>query len=97
MEWFAENDPDWPRLQISPDELIRLLVAFHLNAFGYLADGKTGGATSLYRLGSKFPHQCLNPCATFHGQDGALAFRCVTSSLQTSSAWQSLAQPFTLS
>ena len=40
-----------------------------------LADGKTGGATSLYLLGSKFSHRCINPTAVFHGQDGTLAFR----------------------
>eukprot|EP00966_Prymnesium_polylepis_P232644 5380542-Prymnesium_polylepis.1 len=59
------------------DDLVRLLIAFALNAFGMLADGKTGGATSLYLLGSKFSHRCLNPSFVFHGQDGTLAFRAI--------------------
>ena len=52
-------------------------VIFALNAFGFLADGATGGATTLYWAGSKFTHRCLKPNACFHGDDGKLSFRAV--------------------
>lgn len=71
--WCRENDPECAGIPL--EDLERLLCAFTLNGFGYLADGKTGGLTSLYQLGSKFTHRCIDPSVTFHGQDGALAFR----------------------
>lgn len=60
---------------VSEEEMVRLLVAFSLNAFGGVADGRTCGRTSLYLLGSKFSHRCIRPTAVFHGEKGTLAFR----------------------
>ena len=48
--------------------LERVLCVFALNAFGYLADGLTGGATSLYPRSAKFTHRCLSPSVVFHGR-----------------------------
>ncbi|KAL1521413.1 hypothetical protein AB1Y20_021077 [Prymnesium parvum] len=76
-EWCVAHDAEWARVGMAREQLERLLVACALNAFGYLADGRTGGATSLYLLGSKFTHRCIDPAAVFHGQEGMLAFRTI--------------------
>ena len=60
---------------LSAAELLSAAVAFSLNAFGYLADGTTGGATTVYWAASKFTHRCLCPNAVFHGDAGRLSFR----------------------
>ena len=58
-------------------ELLSAAMVFSLNAFGYLADGTTGGATTVFWAASKFTHRCLRPNAVFHGDAGRLTFRAV--------------------
>jgi hypothetical protein len=74
-DWAAANDPACAALPLS--ELVHALVVFDLNAFGMLNDGRTGGRSSLFLLGSKFTHRCLRPNVVFHGVDGALVFHAV--------------------
>ena len=57
--------------------MARALCVFDLNAFGYLDDGRTKGATTLFPLAAKFTHRCLRPNCCFHGVDGKLTFRAV--------------------
>lgn len=71
--WCKANDEACAVLPYS--DLERILLIFSLNAFGFLADGQTAGATSLFPRAAKFTHRCCHPSAIFHGQDGALCFR----------------------
>ena len=71
--WCRANDPACAALPVA--ELERVLCVFACNAFGFLADGYTRGATSLFVRASKFTHRCLDPSVVFHGQGGALCFR----------------------
>lgn len=71
--WSVCNDDACASLE--PGCVERALSVFALNAFGFLADGLTEGATSLYVRGAKFTHRCLSPSVVFHGQCGKLCFR----------------------
>ena len=71
--WCQEHDEACASLPRRALE--RVLCVFALNAFGYLADGLTGGATSLYPRSAKFTHRCLSPSVVFHGQEASLCFR----------------------
>lgn len=75
--WCKANDPACEDIELA--DLERCVCVFALNAFGFLADGASGGATSLFVRGAKFTHRCLRPSVVFHGQSGSLCFRATRS------------------
>jgi hypothetical protein len=71
--WIRSHDEQCAMLAC--EDLEQVLIVCALNAFGYLSDDLTGGATSLFPRGAKFTHRCITPSVIFHGQESSLCFR----------------------